>query len=399
MVDAVPGIFESKAEMLQQTNDSDQIAGRSRFLLPKATPSRLFFLVVFVPTLFVLLYLLVFASPQYRSETQFVVRGMQPERAATSGLGQLFGVDAGLSGTQKETQSVREYLLSADAITALNAQKVDIVSIYNKSGTDYFSGLGTSNPQAERLLEYYRNKVSVSFSPDDGITRVAATAFSQGDAQRITTALVAMGEAQINRLNQRAIEAGTALASRELAEAEKELASIQSELTGFRDLTGDIDPARNSEGAQKLIAEQEANLGRERALLADMRRYLDNSAPQIIAMRSRVQEQERALESTRSKLTGNPAALAKRLARYEYLKLRQSFTAKRYDSARIGVENAQAQAAKQQLFLVQIVRPTKPERPVAPRPWRTSFVVFLGLAAAFAISWLLVAGIREHQAG
>lgn len=400
MVDPAPGIPESGATMLQQTTSVDDatIEGR-RPALTWLTPGRLFALFVVSPTLLLFLYLLVFASPQYRSEAQFVVRGMQPEPAATGGLGQLLGMGAGLSGTQKEAQSIREYLLSADAIAALKARKIDIVAIYGRSDRDFFSRLRPPRPPAETLLEYYRDKVTVSYNQDDGITRIAVTAFAPEDARRIATALIAMGEAQVNRLNDRAIEAGTAIASEELADAERELASIQSEMTGFRDLTGEIDPARRSEGAQQQIAAQEAALAAERAVLADMARYLDASAPQMVAMRSRVQEMQRALDAGRSKLTGGAATLAKRLARYEELKLRQGFTAKRYDAARVGVETAQAQAAKQRLFLVQLVSPSKPERPVAPRPFRSAFVLFVALAAAFGIIWLLVAGVREHQAG
>lgn len=363
------------------------------------SPLRLFLLLVIAPTLLVLLYLLTFASPQYRSESQFVVRGMQPEPAATGGIGQLLGMGPGLSGAQKEAQAIKEYLLSADALAALKEKKINVASLYAMTSADYFSRLKSEHPQAEELLEHYRGKVIIGYSADDNITRVAVTAFSPSDAQRLASALIAMGEERVNTLNQRAIEAGTSIAREELVKAETELSEVQAELTGFRDLTGDIDPARNSEGAQQQIAEQKAELSRERALLADMARYLDRSAPQMIAMRSRVAELERALVATKGQLTGTPKALAKRLARYEDMKLRQGFSAKRYDAARIGVENAQAQAAKQRLFLVLLVKPSKPERPVAPRPWRTAFAVFLALAAAFGILWLIIAGVREHQAG
>ena len=399
MVDRQQAIPESGSVMDQTEIYDEAISDVPARRRPKLTPLSLFALLVVVPTATILFYLLVFASYQYRSDAQFVVRGMQAEPAATGGLGQLLGMGVGLSGSQKEAQAVREYLLSSDAIAALKAQKIDLVAIYSRRDADFFSRLRPDRPQAEKLLEYYRDKVIVSYSPDDNITRVAVTAFSPRDAQRIATALIAMGEQQVNRLNQRAIEAGTSVANDELVQAETELAAIQSELTGFRDLTGDIDPARNSEGVQKQISEQEGSLARERALLADMARYLDRSAPQMIAMRSRVTELERAVAATKAELTGTPKALAKRLARYEELKLRQGFAAKRYDAARIGVENAQAQAAKQRLFLVQLIRPSKPERPVAPRPWRNSLAVFLALAAAFGIFWLLLAGIREHQAG
>jgi capsular polysaccharide transport system permease protein len=385
--------------MLQRTTSDDDAAMATARRWPRITILRLFALIVIAPTLCVLLYLLTIASPQYRSEAQFIVRGMQPEPAAIGGIGQLLGLGSGLSGSQKEAQSIREYLLSADAVAALKAQKIDIAALYTRGDADYFSRLRPSRPQTERIMDYYRDKVTVSYNSDDNIIRVSATAFSPLDAKRVASALISLGESRVNELNDRAIDAGTTLANGELLDAENELSVIQSELTGFRDITGDIDPSRNSEGVQKLIAEQESVLVRERALLNDMSRYLDRSSPQMIAVRSRVTELERALNKTQAKLTGNPAALAKRLARYEELKLRQSFAAKRYDAARIGVEAAQAQAAKQRLFLVQLIKPSTPQRPVAPRPWRTALTVFLALAAAYGILWLLIAGVREHQAG
>lgn len=384
--------------MLQKTTEieTEKLAPRKPLRL---SAPLLFLLSVVLPTVMIIGYLLIFATPQYRSEAQFVVRGMQPEPSAPSGLGQLLGVAPGLSGTQKEAQSIREYLLSRDAIAALKARKIDVAAHYGQHNADYFSRLRPVRPPAEKLLEYYRDRVGILYNVEDNITRISVTAFSPADAQRINAALIALGEDRVNLLNERAIAAGTELAATDMAAAESELQNVQTDLTRYRDLTGDIDPARNSEGAQKQASEQEAVLARERALLNDMARYLDRSSPQMIAMRSRVTELERSLSATEARLTGNPKALAQRLARFEELKLKQEFAAKRYDAARITLENARTQAAKQRLFLVSLVKPGLPERPVAPRPWRTGLTVFMALAMAFGILWLLISGIREHRAG
>jgi capsular polysaccharide transport system permease protein len=365
----------------------------------RLTPAWMFALTVVMPTLAVVGYLLFFAAPQYRSEAQFVVRGMQPEPASPSGLGQLLGVVPGLSGSQKEAQSIREYLLSRDAIAALKVQRIDIAAIYSRGSADYISRLRPARPTAEKLLDYYRDRVGILYSAEDNITRISVTAFSPADARRINAALIALGEQRVNLLNERAIDAGSTLALTDLSAAESELQKVQADLTRYRDLTGDIDPVRNSESAQKQAGEQEAVLARERALRNDMARYLDASSPQMIAMRSRVAELERSLAATTAKLTGNPKALAQRLSRFEELKLKREFAAKRYDTARIALENARVQAAKQRLFLVSLVKPGLPERPVAPRPWRSGLTAFMALAMAFGIIWLLLSGIREHRAG
>jgi capsular polysaccharide transport system permease protein len=383
--------------MLQVTSEIES-AIRTRPGLPRLRPLPLFFTFVVLPTLIVIGYLLLFASPQYRSEAQFVVRGMQAEPLAPSGLGQMLGMAPGLSGSQKEAQAIREYLLSRDAIDALHSRKIDVATLYGRTGADYFSRLRPARPTAEKLVDYYRQRVSIAYSTEDNITRIAVTAFSPKDAQRINVALIALGEERINLLNDRAIEAGTTLAADDMMVAEDDLQKVQSNLTKYRDLTGSIDPVRKSESEQKQASEQDAILARERALLRDMARYLDASSPQMIAMRSRVVELERSLANTETKLTGSPKALTQKLARFEELKLKQELATKRYDAARMALENARTQAAKQRLFLVSLVKPGLPERAVAPRPWRTGLTVFMALAVAFAILWLLISGIREHSA-
>lgn len=359
---------------------------------------RTFLFLVVVPTLIVALYLLFIASYQYRSEAQFIVRGLDTPSPKVSGVGQLLGVTGALAPGQQEAQSVREYLRSHDAITALRKKGVDLVAIYRRDGVDPLSRLWSGTPKAETLLDYYRSHVDVLYDPDDNITRLSVRAFQPDDAQAIAVALLKLGEEQVNAFNARLFDASQRSARIEMDAAERDLADVQGKLGAFREVNGDIDPTTTGEGGQRALQQQQAELDRQRAMLADMRRQLSSSSPQVRAMEGRVAALATAFNVASGRLTGQPRAVASRLGNFEDLKLREDFAAKRYEAARVRLEEARALTEKDRLFIIPVVEPNLPEKPSLPKPWQTSLLIFLGLSVAYGIGWMLLAGVREHQA-
>ena len=357
---------------------------------------RAFVLLVLVPTLLVLGYQLLVASPQYVSRTQYLIRGIEAERPSATGLGALL-VSAD-KGSAREAGAIRDYLNSPDAIAALRQKGIDVAALYSRRDADWFSRLRFAKPRAETLLDYYRGKVAIEYDEEAGITRIAVRAFAPKDAQQLAATLVALGEARVNTFNQRALASAMALAEADLTQAEDELARIQGELTGFRDLTGEIDPALGSVGENQQLQQLEAQLARERAELTSMSRFLTPGSPQMQIQQSRVAALAGEAARIERRITGSPKALSGRLAAYEALKLRQDFAAKSLQEARSGVLRAREQAGKQRLFFVEVVRPNLPEKPAYPRPWRNALALLTALAVAYAIGWLVLAGVREHQA-
>lgn len=384
------------------TSDSpDHIKGadaedRSVSLLDRARRHP-FILTVLVPTVIAALYLFLIASPQYRSEAQFVVRGLDTQSAPTGGVGQLLGISASLSPGQQEAQSIREYLRSHDAVRALRGEGINLVTIYRRPGTDFLSRLWSPAPRAETLLDYYRDHVDVIYDPDDNITRLSVRAFVPADAQRIAAALLRLGEERVNAYNARLFDASLRVATAEAGRAEAGLASIQRDLGGFRERERDIDPAATGAGGNRQIEEHQARLDRSAALLADMRGKLSSDSPQVRAMETQVATAAASLNAARSRQTGQPQAVSGRLGEYEELRLQQDFAAKRYEAARARLEEARVRAANEQLFIVAVVEPNLPEKPALPRPFRTTLLIFVGLCIAYGIGWMLIAGVREHQ--
>lgn len=356
-----------------------------------------FVLLVAVPSLLVLLYSLLIASVQYDSNAAYMIRGIE-QKPAESGLLASVVAQGAAGPANGESLAVRDFLQSADAIAALKQKGIDLAAIYTSSEADWFSRLTPAQPRSEDLLEYYRNRVQVDFDEQSGITRLRVRAFAPADARRIAVALIALGEERVNTFNQRAVAAAQQDAQANLAGAEAEIAAIQGKLTAFRDLTRDIDPARYGEGTQAQLEKVEAKLVEERANLAGMRLSLSVASPLVIAANARVRTLEGAAAQLRAKLTGGEGAVNTRLAAYEELKLKQELAAKRYDDARARLSRANDQAARERLFLVPVVTANLPEKPARPRPFTMSLMVFLALATAFAIGWLLIAGVREHMA-
>src|SRR5882672_2687192 len=92
---------------------------------PQPQPSllyryRMFLLFVILPTLLTAAYYFLLATDQYQSEARFVVRSSQAQ--ATAGILDQVLKTTSASAAQNEQFSVGDYLLSHDAVEALQAQ-------------------------------------------------------------------------------------------------------------------------------------------------------------------------------------------------------------------------------------------------------------------------------------
>jgi capsular polysaccharide transport system permease protein len=362
------------------------------------TRRAVFAAVVLLPTLLVFLYTALIASPEYESRAEFIIKGMDKDKPPVGGIAELVGAGSELDSAAREAEAVQDYMLSLEAIGDLKQRGVNVDSLLYGPHADPLASLYHSDRRAEGVRDYYRSMVDVDYDSGEGITRLAARAYTPQEAKKLAAALMALGEAQINTYNQRAIAAGQELARQQLTEAEDELASVQGQMTAFRDISGDLDPSAKGKASEEELESTQADLTLEQSNLASMRRHLSASSPLVQAAQSRVATLQSAVGRMQARLAGDADALTRRLSEYEKLKLKQEFAAKRYDAARSRLEEAQTEAAEQRLFLVPVVVANLPEKPVAPTPFRTTLIVFLGLCLAFAIGWLILAGIREHHA-
>lgn len=357
---------------------------------------RWFLGLVILPTLLVAAYYYLVASNQYESSADFVVRKAESEKSGAGGLGQVLGFSFGTSQTLGEAYVVGDYLLSHDAVGAL--QREDrLVERFNRSDVDLLSRLRFSSPKPETLLKYYRKHVNVVQDSETGITRLTVHAFSPDDAYAIGSKLLRMGEARINDINVRTYRGQIAAARRELAAAESALGDIQRRMTGFRQARDDIDPERTGTAQIGLVANLTASLVAARSRLNAMGGLVSKSSPQYRALAAQVHALEAQVGGQSARMTGQGRTIASSLGDYEDLVVRRDFAAKRYAAAAAAFEQARADALKQQLYLIRIVDANRPVKSLFPERGRIVLTVFLSLIVAYGIGWLLVAGVKEHS--
>ncbi len=378
------------------SSDTDAKGSLFNVALRALHPFRWVLLLVALPTLIVALYYYGFASDQYESNAAFVVRRAEAPSRNMLGVGQIFGLSLGASQSQSDAYLVGEYLLSHDAVARLRRDD-RLVERFRRPDTDLLSKLWSADPKPETLLSFFRQQVTVGQDDESGISRISVRAFSPEDSYALTTRLLRMGEQRINELNARTYRNQIADSRRDLDEANAALQEVQKQLTAFRRDEGDIDPAGTGRAQLGLVTEVTGQVVAARARLASMGRFLSPNSPQYRALASQVRAMEAQLAGQSSRLTGSGPSVASNLGNYEDLVIRKEFAAQRYAAAAAAFEQARSDALKQQLYLTRVVEPDRPVKSEYPKRARNVATVFFSLLLAYAIGWLVVAGIKEHS--
>lgn len=358
---------------------------------------RVFGLFVVLPTLLLAAYLFLIASDQYESEAHFVVKSANTTTVPGTGISQALSMVTGASNSSSDATSVADYLTSHDAVSALR-KDVGLVDRFRRPGVDFISRLRTSDPTPERLLKYYRKRVSVHYDSETGITTVKVHAFRPEDSYVIVRRLLELGEQRVNFLNTRSYNDAVAMSRKQLAEAEAALAAAQSQLTNYRQSKRDIDPEASGKAQIGLVTTLTGQLAAAQAQLSATGAMIEHNSPQYRALASRVSALRAQVVAQSSRLTGGNNTIAAGISGYEDLQIRQQFLAKRYDAAAASLEKARDQALRQQLYLVRVVDANMPVKSLFPERWKTLLTVTIALLLAYSIGWLIAAGVREHAA-
>jgi len=384
------GIIKPHSDQQTEQHDlREQFVGWAR-------RNKWFLAIVLVPTFVVAVYYYLLAADQYQSEAHFIVKTGDNSPMPSGGLSQLLGMGGGLSQARGEAVAVNDYLDSQQAVLALN-RSTGLVERFRRPEADYATRLWYSQPTPEALLKYYRRMVDVQSNPETGITVLKARSFRPEDSYVIVNQLLRLGEERVNMINRRSQNDALANARRSLVEAERDLATIQGRLTGFRQTQGDLDPSGSGKAQIELVATLQGQLTNARAQLNAMQGIISPSSPQYVATAARVRALEAQVAGQTGKLTGGGGAIAARLGNYQDLQIRQEFASKRYEAAAANLERARETAIRQQLYIVRVVDPNLPVKSQYPQRGKIVLTVFLSLLVAYGIGWLLAAGVREHS--
>ena len=361
-----------------------------------------FFLLVIVPTLIVAVYFYLIAAPQYVSETRFVVHsrgsdgGAQAAAMRAAAGAALGGLGGGASSS--ETNSIRDFLSSLDAVMQAD-EKLDLVALWRRPEADFLARLWFTEP--ERLARFYNQMVSVALDPSTSVTTLRVRSFRPEDSKALAETLLGAAEALVNRLSERMRNDTLQAARHEVEISERRVQGSSTALIRFREQEKELDSAGAVQAAVVLRGQFEGSLAQARAELTERLQFMRPDNPALQATRNRIDALERQIAAERSRHTDTSsnlggAILASQLAEYERLMLEREFSNKQLASATAGLEVARMEAQRQQMYLSRIVQPNLAVYALYPRKFINVVSIFLGLAIAYGIGWLLIVGMREH---
>ncbi len=354
----------------------------------------LFLFMVVVPTFLAILYYGVFASDVYISQSQFVVRS--PDKPATTGIGVLLK-SVGFSNAGDEIFATQDYVKSRDALRALDANGA-VTQAYTKTGIslfDRFNAMGW-NGTFEDLYDYYQKRVSVEHDATTSITTLSVKAYSGEDALRFNRRLLEQSEGLVNRLNTRGQNDLVQYAQREADEAQQAGRKAAQALASYRNQRGVIDPEKQAAVQLQMVSKLQDELIGARTQLAQLRSLAPEN-PQIPLLETRIGSLTREIDVQLGRVAGDSRSLSATAAQYQRLQLEREYADRRLTAALTSLQDARNEGQRQQAYVERIVQPNLPDEAEEPRRLRGILATLVLGLVAYAISSMLMAGIREHK--
>lgn len=357
----------------------------------------IFSFVVLLPTAVMAFYLWVIASPQYISETHFLVRGKSMSSSGVGGLSSL--LESSHGGTQ-DTYAVQDYMMSRDALHML-IREADIKAIFNRSYADFiakFPSLFTRN-DFESFYSYYQGHVKAQIDEETGISHLRVRTFSPADSQRVARVLLGAGEKLVNEMNDRQRYNTLHAAQTELNDSLKELHDTEMQLATYRYSNEIIDPMKQAIPMVGTAFSLETTL----SMIEAEKKQLDITTPgsplrKVYAQRiASVKAQlERVQTHITGQTVGSAVSLVPKLLGYDELEVRRAIIEKKLAAEATALEMAKSQADRQMLYVTVVAQPNLPDYADYPRDTIFLLITFFTALGVYVTGSLLVSGAREH---
>ena len=354
----------------------------------------LFILTVVLPTMAAIVYYGFIASDVYVSESQFVVRS--PDKPTTSGLGVILKT-AGFSNAGDEIYSAQSYVLSRDALRAINPNN-DFRSAYSMPSIslfDRFNSFGLYG-SFEDLYLYYRKKVSIDHDTTSSISTLTVRAYAPETAVKFNRELLELAEGTVNRLNERGRQDLIRFAQAEVDDATANSRAAALNLARFRNISGVVDPEKQATVQLQMISKLQDELIASRNQLLQLRAFTPAN-PQIPVLRTKILGLSRDIDVELNKVAGSSRSLSAAAAQYQRLQLANQIADKQLAAAISSLEDARNEARRKQAYVERIEQPNLPDSPLEPRRLRGILATFVFGLIAYGIVSMLLAGIREHH--
>ena len=343
----------------------------------------------------VIFYYTFIAADRYVSNVSLSVKstdGSSP--ISLSGIESLVGV---ASSSTEDIKLLREYIKSFDMLQKLD-EKINLRSLYEKQKIDLFFRIYSSTSK-ESYLKYYRDRIHILFDDATGLLNVAVESFSPEDARIISAAILEESERFINEISHNIAREQLRFAQGELESAKQKYKDAKNELLAFQNEYGVFDPQSLAKTKAGFITEIELQISKKETELNTMRSYLNENAPEIVALKAELRAHKEQLEKEKSKVASNASQdkLNDVVAQFEALYLNLSFAEDVYKTAITAVETTRIEIGRKAKQVVVIQSPYVPDSAAYPNKMYNIITIFVILTLIFGVVRLVRAIIDEHR--
>jgi capsular polysaccharide transport system permease protein len=357
---------------------------------------------VLVPAFVATVYFAFIASDQLAAEARFAVRSIEsdvrdPSADAASGSSSSSG-NFSFTATGQNAYIVTSYIRSRAIVDDLNA-KLDLREMFRRPEADFWARL-KRDASIDELTEYWNSMIATYIDAPSGIVTFQVRAFRRDDALTLGTATLELSETLVNRISVRARRDAMEMSEKEVRRTYALTQAALADMRRFRDTVGIIDPAQATTEIGKLLLPLLAEKIRLESDLFVASRDLDDSAPTIRVMKSRIETTERQIAELKGRLTRTDGAgqtVASSLVKFEELEFQRQFAEKLYTLAQADLDRARLRADRQSVYLTVFVPPSLPEESRYPRRAAFPLLIFLGLAIVWSIVVMIFASVEDHR--
>jgi capsular polysaccharide transport system permease protein len=353
-------------------------------------------LLVFVvlPTALASTYYGALASEQYESYSVFAVQSS--ELRPMLGMDGLLAGLATASGGAHDALAVRDYVLSRDMLARLDKDH-GFIAHYKSPSADFFSRL-ENEASFEEAFEYFRHKVHADYDQISGAVTLHVRAFSADKAAELSRSILAYSEEMVNKLSERERKDRTTYAESDLKKAEERLTKARKDIVSLQQKHGDFSPMHTATASMEIRTQLEGELAKARAELMQLKSYMKDDAPQVLAANEKVRSLSAQVSGESKRLVdpGKAGGLNTSFADFEAATVEKEFAQKAYESALATLELARADADRQHRYLAIIATPSKPDESTYPHRIRSVLTAFLLSFLLLGVASLIGAAVKEH---
>ncbi|MDD2829550.1 MAG: capsule biosynthesis protein [Sulfuricurvum sp.] len=355
--------------------------------------SKPFTLFVLIPLGIAMAYYFFFAANRYVSESVVSVTQANGADSSLSGLAMLTGMT---SSSKQDTLYLREYIHSIDMLKTLD-QKIALKKTFQAQKRDPLYRLYDWMPE-ELYLLYYQNRVEIVYDDITGLLKIRAEGFTPEQAQLLSSTILEESEQFVNELSHKMSRQQLTFAESELLKTKERYSNAKNKLLAFQNKYGMFDPISQAQAKASLSTGFDTQLAQKEAELNSMLSYLQESAPQVVTLKSEIaaiKQQMKKESAAVASSSGKPMnALA---SEFQNLTIDAGFAEDSYKLALTAVEKSRINALQKTKYLAVIQNPPLPEMATYPRRLYNLITLFIVLSILFGIGRLIKATIEDRK--